>query len=93
MVVGQAEPDATTTTTPADLAETVGMSGERPTLIVPHIGAAKPPGRTVMLCWNGSREAARAATGSLPILKRAERVIVLLVGNAAEKRASARHRR
>ena len=79
VVVGQAEPDGSTTTTPADLAETVGMSGERPALIVPHIGAAKPPGRTVMLCWNGSREAARAATGALPILKRAERVIILLV--------------
>ncbi len=79
VIVGQAEPDASSTTTPADLAETIGMSGERPTLIVPHIGAAKPPGRTVMLCWNGSREAARAATGALPILKRAEQAIILLV--------------
>jgi nucleotide-binding universal stress UspA family protein len=79
VIVGQAEPDGSTTTTPADLAETVGMSGERPTLIVPHIGAAKPPGRIVMLCWNGSREAARAATGALPILKRAERVTILIV--------------
>jgi nucleotide-binding universal stress UspA family protein len=79
VVVGQAEPDAAATTTPSDLAETVGMAGERPVLIVPHIGVVRPPGKTVMLCWNGSREAARAATGALPILKKADTVIILLV--------------
>jgi nucleotide-binding universal stress UspA family protein len=78
-IIGQTEPDATATTTPADLAETVGMAGERPVLIVPHIGVTKPPGKTVMLCWNGSREAARAATGALPFLKAADKTIVLLV--------------
>src|SRR6266542_4295232 len=79
MIIGQAEPDAAATTTPADLAETVAMAGERPVLIVPHIGVVKPPGKTVMLCWNGSREAARATTGALPILKAADKTIILLV--------------
>jgi nucleotide-binding universal stress UspA family protein len=79
VIVGQAEPDAAAEATPPDLAEAVAMAGERPTLIVPHIGAAKPPGRTVMLCWNGTREAARAATGALPFLKKADKVVILLV--------------
>jgi nucleotide-binding universal stress UspA family protein len=79
VIVGQSEPDAAATTTPPDLAETVAMAGERPVLIVPHIGAIKPPGKTVLLCWNGTREAARAATGALPILEKADKVIVLLV--------------
>lgn len=79
VIVGQAEPDAPATTTPADLAETVAISGERPVLIVPHIGVTKPPGKTVLLCWNGTREAARAATGALPILKQADKVIILLI--------------
>jgi nucleotide-binding universal stress UspA family protein len=79
LIIGQAEPDAMATTTPPDLAETVAMAGERPVLIVPHIGVAKPPGKTVMLCWNGSREAARAATGALPILKAADKTIILLI--------------
>jgi nucleotide-binding universal stress UspA family protein len=74
VIVGQTEPDSVTV---PDLAETIAMAGERPVLIVPHIGAAKPPGKTVLLCWNGSREAARAATGALPILKQADKVIVL----------------
>jgi nucleotide-binding universal stress UspA family protein len=78
-IIGQAEPDAMATTTPADLAETVAMAGERPVLIVPHIGVTKPPGKTVMLCWNGSHEAARAATAALPILKAADKTIILLV--------------
>ena len=77
-IVGQAEPDAATTT-PPDLAETIAMAGERPVLIVPHIGVIKPPGKTVMLCWNGTREAARAATGALPLLKAADKTIILLV--------------
>ncbi|MPZ33937.1 MAG: universal stress protein [Rhodospirillales bacterium] len=84
VVVGQAEPDAAATTTPSDLAETVGMAGERPVLIVPHIGVARPPGKTVMLCWNGTREAARAATGALPILKKADQVIILLIDPEAD---------
>ena len=79
VIVGQGEPDAPATTTPADLAETVAISGERPVLIVPHIGVTKPPGKTVLLCWNGTREAARAATGALPILKQADKVIILLI--------------
>src|SRR5260370_35289357 len=55
------------------------MAGERPVLIVPHIGVAKPPGKTAMLCWNDSREATRAATAALPLLKAAEKTIVLIV--------------
>lgn len=79
VIVGQAEPDSGPTATPPDLAEDVAMAGVCPVLIVPHIGAAKPPGKTVMLCWNDSREAKRAAVGALPLLKEAEKTIVLIV--------------
>jgi nucleotide-binding universal stress UspA family protein len=79
VVVGQAEPDSLPSATPPDLAEQVTMSGERPVMIVPHIGVAKPPGKTVMLCWNDSREAMRAATAALPLLNAAEQTIVLVI--------------
>ena len=82
VIVGQGEPDGPPTATPSNLAEKVAMVSERPVLVVPHIGVAKPPGKTVMLCWNGSREAARAATGALPLLKGATKVIVLVVDPA-----------
>jgi nucleotide-binding universal stress UspA family protein len=79
VIVGQAEADPLPTATPADLAEDVAMAGECPVLIVPYIGVAKSPGRTVMLCWNASREAKRAASGALPLLKTADKVIALII--------------
>jgi nucleotide-binding universal stress UspA family protein len=79
VVLGQAEPAATAT--PSDLPETVALAIGRPVLVVPHIGA-KPPGKVVLLCWNASREAARAAADALPFLKAAEKVIVLAVDPA-----------
>jgi nucleotide-binding universal stress UspA family protein len=79
VIVGQAETDSLPTATPADLAEDVAMAGECPVLIVPYIGVAKPPGTTVMLCWNASREAKRAASGALPLLKTADKVIALII--------------
>jgi nucleotide-binding universal stress UspA family protein len=79
VVVGQREPEPLPESTPSDLPEKLALHGERPVLVVPHIGATQPPGRTVMVCWNGRREASRAATGALPLLKAAERVIVLTI--------------
>jgi nucleotide-binding universal stress UspA family protein len=48
-------------------------------LVVPKIGALSPIGKTVMVCWNASRESARAATDALPLLHAAEKVIVLVI--------------
>ena len=79
VVVGQYDPQSEPMATPADLVEKLALKSERPLLVMPHIGASKPPGKTVMLCWNGSREASRAATGALPLLKKASSVIVLIV--------------
>jgi nucleotide-binding universal stress UspA family protein len=85
VIVGQAEPDSPPTTTPADLAEGIAMAAECPVLIVPYIGAAKPPGKTVMLCWNDSREAKHAATAALPLLVAADKVIVLIIDPKADR--------
>ncbi len=78
LVVGQTDRQ-NITPTPGDLPETVALATGRPVLVVPYIGAAKPPGKVVMLCWNASRESARAATDALPFLKRADEVIVMVV--------------
>jgi nucleotide-binding universal stress UspA family protein len=80
VVVGQTDPDSTAfLPAPSDLPETVALSTGCAVLVVPHIGAEKAPGKTVMLCWNASREAARAASEALPLLKAAKQVIVLVV--------------
>ena len=81
VIVGQNDPDATTVLPArADLPETVALSTGRAVLVVPHLGVPKAPGGTVMLCWNASRESARAASEALPLLKTAKQVIVLIVG-------------
>jgi nucleotide-binding universal stress UspA family protein len=77
IVVGQATDDSPEIQ--ADLPETVALSTGRPVLVVPHIGVKKAPGKRIMLCWNASREAARAAADALPFLKAAEKVVVLVV--------------
>lgn len=50
-----------------------------PVLVVPYIGKYGKIGRRVMIAWNGTREAARAVRDSMPLLRRAEKVIVYSV--------------
>lgn len=78
VVLGQSDPQSETPA-PAALPESVVLASGRPALVVPHIGARAKSGNTVMLCWNASRESARAATDALPFLQEAKKVIVLLV--------------
>jgi nucleotide-binding universal stress UspA family protein len=78
VVVGQAEPDSISIL-PARSPEAVALSGGRPVLVVPQKDVEKAPGGTVLLCWNASRESARAASDALPFLKSAQKVIVLVV--------------
>lgn len=79
VILGQADPEDTASSTPSDLVEQVALRSGRPVLVLPHVGAAKPPGARVMICWNNSREAARAVTGALPLLAKASRVEMLVV--------------
>jgi len=46
-------------------------------------GAARDLGRVVLVGWNGSREAARAAHDALPLLRGAERLVLCAVGERA----------
>jgi nucleotide-binding universal stress UspA family protein len=95
VVVGQADPDSSLPTA-TDLPEATALTSGRPVLVVPHIGVTAAPGKTVLLCWNASREAARAASEALPFLKAAAKVIVLVIdarstpdGHGAEPGADA----
>ncbi len=78
VVVGQADDDDPDSGRD-DLPELIALATGRPLLVVPKVGAAAPIGKTVMLCWNASRESARAATDALPFLKGADKVIVLVI--------------
>jgi nucleotide-binding universal stress UspA family protein len=78
-VVGQRDREATTMGSQPDLPERLALASERPLLVVPYIGVSSTPGGKVLLCWNGRREAGRAAAGALPLLEKAETVTVLTI--------------
>lgn len=95
MVLGQSDPGAPSFV-PLDLPETMALSTGRPILVVPHVGAPATCGKTIMLCWNASRESARAASDALPMLQAASKVVVLCIdprssnyGHGAEPGADA----
>jgi len=60
-----------------DVPETCVLSAGRPVLVVPKQGRFEHVGRSIVLAWNGSRQAAAALHGALPFIDRAERVLVL----------------
>jgi nucleotide-binding universal stress UspA family protein len=90
-VVGQPDPDRDRSantgidTLPADLALALG----RPVLVVPYIGSYTHVGNTVMVAWNGTREATRAVHDALPLLKAAKSVTILCIDPDAAQSESA----
>ena len=78
VVVGQADPEDVAGSA-SDTPEAVAFATGRPVLVVPQIGALSPVGKTVIVCWNASRESARAAGDALPFLRDADKVIVLVI--------------
>lgn len=84
VVLGQRDREASNPGSPPDLPERLALASARPLLVVPYIGVSGVPGGKILLCWNGRREAARAATGALPLLEKADSVSVLTIGPANE---------
>jgi nucleotide-binding universal stress UspA family protein len=76
-ILGQQDPDGAQANA-AILSAALFGSG-RPVLVVPYAGRFAAVGRRVLVGWNASREAARAANDALPILAAADGVTVLAV--------------
>lgn len=60
-----------------DPAEETVLGSGVPTLVVPNRGVFPTVGRRIAIAWNQSREASLAVHGALPLLNRAEHVVVL----------------
>jgi len=69
--------------------EEVLLSAGVPVLILPPGWRPRPVGKTVVLAWNASREATRAAHDALPLLSRAEKVILFEFAPQADRLDSA----
>lgn len=78
-VVGQRDPEQLIGDMYANLPESVALESRRPVMVVPHIGYSRPVGRNVLLAWNDSPEAMRAATEAMPLLQAAEKVTLLVI--------------
>lgn len=78
-VVGQRDPEQAIGDVYSSLPEAVALESHRPVMVVPHIGYSKPVGRKVLLAWNDSAEAMRAATDAMPLLQAAEKVYLLVI--------------
>lgn len=85
LVLGQADPtEKRAEGVPADFVETVLISSGKPVLVLPFIGASSTVGKTVVLAWKPTREAARAVSAALPLLQRAGQVHIVSWSGADE---------
>ncbi len=66
-----------------DLAEHLAMGGGVPVTILPRGGWPSDLGRRILVAWNGSRQASRAVHDALPLLARADRVLLFAAGEEA----------
>ena len=82
-IVGQAEPEKSAVED--IIAEAALFESGRPVIVVPYIQKAPLKLDRVMLCWDGSRAAARAIADAMPLLERAGRVEVVIVANERGK--------
>ncbi len=76
LIAGQPEPEGSAGVA-SDFAEELVLSAGRPVLFIPYTGSFPEVGRRVLVAWNAGREAARAVTDALPLLRRASIVQVV----------------
>lgn len=82
LVLGQVDPDRTLPPAARHLIEDALMNVGRPLLLIPYAGRFDTIGTNVLIGWNDTREAARAAHDALPLIEPAATVTVLTVERA-----------
>ena len=86
MVLGQHNPDDDLFPGSRDMPDHVIMSAGRPILMIPYTYQNKTIGKRVMIAWDGGPRATRAVHDALPILKKADRVTVMVANPEGENR-------
>ena len=80
IVLGQSDPAMASFGSAPGIAEHVPLSAGRPCLILPHAGQWPTLGRRALIAWDGGREAARAVNDALPLLRRAQQITIVTIG-------------
>jgi nucleotide-binding universal stress UspA family protein len=82
VIIGQPDHSTSSSTTPPDLPERLGLGAGRPLLVVPYAGNYSTVGDRVMVAWKAGRESARAVNDAMPFLEKARHVSIVTVGNS-----------
>ncbi|MEB0139350.1 MULTISPECIES: universal stress protein [unclassified Undibacterium] len=78
VVIGQTNRDEPSPSVLPDFPEYLIMNSGRPALIIPYAGEFDHIGKRPLISWDASREATRAVTDAIPLLKKAELVQVAI---------------
>ncbi|MGE0005464.1 MAG: universal stress protein [Parvibaculaceae bacterium] len=79
VIVNQPPEESNLTVAGRSFVERILLSTGRPTLVLPRRGRTSLAADLVVLGWSGTRESARAAFDSVPLLKRAKKVEIVWV--------------
>jgi nucleotide-binding universal stress UspA family protein len=85
IVLGQLDPADAQAGVNSPSPEDIALSVGRPTLVIPYVGSYSPIGQRVLVAWDASREATRAANDAIPLLASAATVKVLTVDPAINR--------
>jgi len=78
VVIGQTDASADANTA-ADFPERLVLAAGRPVLILPSVGSFPVMGKRILVAWSPTREATRAVTDAIPLLRLANSVHVMAV--------------
>lgn len=76
VIIGQTDLNENSPAVMSDFPQEVLLHADRPVLIMPYTGTFPTVGKRVLVSWNGGKEAVRAISNALPILKQADLVQV-----------------
>jgi nucleotide-binding universal stress UspA family protein len=82
-IVSQTEPEGGAVE--AIISENTLFDSGRPVIVVPYIHKAPFKLDRIMVCWDGSRPAARAIADAMPLLERAGSIEVVIIANERGK--------
>lgn len=77
VVIGQNDPDELSPVVMPDFPEYVVLNSGRPVLVVPYTGNCDTIGKSVLVAWDASMQATRTVTNAIPLLRRAQMVLVV----------------
>ena len=84
IVLGQTSPNDPEAFVAEQFVEHIVLSAGRPVLLVPSAGTFAPPGKHVLIAWDGSREATRAIHDALPFIAHAAKATLLTVHSVSD---------